>query len=204
MLVRQEFCRLIHKAMILIVNSGCTVAARPDLCRVQVKFSDSAPGRARASLTTKPNTWFPGLRERSGKLSFSRRVTPAIASNLKLSMRAFGLGNNGEYQCSGRNRSSCTHRRSALSASLCLCSATPGFARQAKNTIQNNSYQLQSASSSYAYEPQTVAMIARRGHGQCWIATDASRPYGYTGSCANPLAYDPSLSPTYNGELHGE
>jgi hypothetical protein len=81
-------------------------------------------------------------------------------------------------------------------------SATPGFARQAKSATQNSSYQLQSASSSYAYEPQTVAMANRRG--QCWIATDASRPYGYTGSCANPLAYDPSLSPTYNGELHGE
>ena len=83
-------------------------------------------------------------------------------------------------------------------------SATPGFARQAKNATQNSGYQLQSAASSYAYEPQTVAMIARRGHDQCWIATDASRPYGYMGSCANPLAYDPSLSPTYNGELHGE
>jgi len=81
-------------------------------------------------------------------------------------------------------------------------SATPGFARQAKNATQNSSYQLQSASSSYAYEPQTVAMTARRG--QCWIATDASRPFGYTGSCANPLAYDPALSPTYNGELHGD
>ena len=81
-------------------------------------------------------------------------------------------------------------------------SATPGFARQAKNTVQDNGYQLQSASSSYAYEPQTVAMTARRG--QCWIATDASRPYGYMDTCANPLAYDPALSPTYNGELHGE
>jgi hypothetical protein len=81
-------------------------------------------------------------------------------------------------------------------------SATPGFAREAKNAAQNSSYQLQSASSSYAYEPQTAAMTARRG--QCWIATDASRPFGYTGSCANPLAYDPALSPTYNGELHGD
>jgi hypothetical protein len=80
-------------------------------------------------------------------------------------------------------------------------SATPGFARQAKNAAQNG-YQLQSAGSSYAYEPQAVAMSAR--HGQCWIATDASRPYGYMDSCANPLAYDPALSPTYNGELHGE
>jgi hypothetical protein len=81
-------------------------------------------------------------------------------------------------------------------------SATPGFARQAKNATQISSYQLQSASSSYAYEPQTVAMTARRG--QCWIATDAVRPFGYTDTCANPLAHDPSLSPIYNGELHGE
>lgn len=82
-------------------------------------------------------------------------------------------------------------------------SATPGFARQVRNTVQDNGYQLQSAASTYAYEPQTVAMSARRG-GQCWIATDASRPYGYMDSCANPLAFDPSLSPTYNGEQHGE
>jgi hypothetical protein len=81
-------------------------------------------------------------------------------------------------------------------------SATPGFARQARNTVQDNGYQLHSASSSYAYEPQTVAMTGRRG--QCWIATDASRPYGYMDTCANPLAFDPALSPTYNGELHGE
>ena len=79
---------------------------------------------------------------------------------------------------------------------------TPGFARQAKNTVQNSGYQLQSATSSYAYEPQTFAMSARRG--QCWISTDANRPFGYMGSCANPLAYDPALSPIYNGELHGD
>jgi hypothetical protein len=80
-------------------------------------------------------------------------------------------------------------------------SVTPGFARQAKNTSQNSGYQLQGAASSYAYEPQTFAMTKR---GQCWIATDASRPYGYMDSCSNPLAFDPALSPTYNGELHGE
>jgi hypothetical protein len=79
---------------------------------------------------------------------------------------------------------------------------TPGFARQARNAVQDSGYQLQSATSSYAYEPRTVAMTSRRG--QCWIAADASRPYGYMGSCANPLAADPALSPTYNGELHGE
>jgi hypothetical protein len=81
-------------------------------------------------------------------------------------------------------------------------SATPGLAREAKNTIQNSSYQLQSASSSYAYEPRTVVMSGRRG--QCWIATDAARPYGFIGACANPLARDPSLNPVYDGELHGE
>ena len=81
-------------------------------------------------------------------------------------------------------------------------SVTPGFARQVKNTTQNSNYQMQVASSSYAYEPQTVTMATRRG--QCWISTDASRPFGYTDSCANPLAHDPALSPTYNGELHGD
>ena len=80
-------------------------------------------------------------------------------------------------------------------------SVTPGFAREGKNTPQSG-YQLQSATSSYAYEPQTAAMISRRG--QCWIATDPNRPYGYMDSCANPLAFDPALSPTYSGELHGE
>ena len=81
-------------------------------------------------------------------------------------------------------------------------SSTPGVARQVKNATQNNGYQLQSAAATYAYEPQTVATTARRG--QCWISTDANRPYGYMGSCADPLAFDPALSPTYNGELHGE
>jgi len=81
-------------------------------------------------------------------------------------------------------------------------SSTPGIARQAKNATQNSGYQLQSAASTYAYEPQTVTMNTRRG--QCWISTDANRPYGYMDNCANPLAYDPALSPTYNGELHGE
>jgi hypothetical protein len=84
---------------------------------------------------------------------------------------------------------------------LVTLSATPGIARQVKTTAQDG-YQQQMAASSYAYEPQAVAMISRRG--QCWIATDASRPFGYAGSCANPLAYDPALSPTYNGELHGD
>ena len=81
-------------------------------------------------------------------------------------------------------------------------SATPGVARQVKSAPQNSGYQLQSAASSYAYEPQAIAMISRRG--QCWIATDPNRPYGYMDSCANPLAFDPALSPTYSGELHGE
>ena len=81
-------------------------------------------------------------------------------------------------------------------------SATPGFAREARNAMQTSSYQLQSASSSYAYEPRTVTITGRRG--QCWIATDAARPYGFVGACANPLARDPSLNPVYDGELHGE
>jgi hypothetical protein len=81
-------------------------------------------------------------------------------------------------------------------------STTPGFARQARSATQSNGYQLQSAANSYAYEPRAVAMLARRG--QCWIATDASRPYGYMDTCANPLAYDPALSPTYDSGLHGE
>ena len=80
-------------------------------------------------------------------------------------------------------------------------SATPGIARQARNATQNSGYQL-AAASSYAYEPQTAAMTS--GRGRCWISTDASRPYGYMDTCANPLAFDPALSPTYNGVLHGE
>ncbi len=85
---------------------------------------------------------------------------------------------------------------------LVSLSATPGFARQARNATQSNGYQLQSAANSYAYEPQAVAMAARGG--QCWIATDASRPYGYMDTCANPSAYDPALNPTYDSALHGE
>jgi hypothetical protein len=37
-------------------------------------------------------------------------------------------------------------------------------------------------------------------NGQCWVATDLTRPYGYRSSCANPLTQDPSLDPTYNPE----
>jgi hypothetical protein len=81
-------------------------------------------------------------------------------------------------------------------------SATPGLARDSQKTTAMTANQMQSASSSYAFAPQTVAHAAQNG--QCWIATDANRPYGYSGTCANPLAHDPSLDPTYNGELHGE
>ncbi len=69
---------------------------------------------------------------------------------------------------------------------------------------RHDRYQMQSAGSSYAYEPQTV------GHESPAMPVldrdDASRPYGYMGKKVrrNPLAYDPSLSPTYNGLLHGE
>ena len=81
-------------------------------------------------------------------------------------------------------------------------SVTPGLARQAQKSTNMTSYQLQSASSSYAFAPQTVATTSRSR--QCWIATDASRPYGYMDTCANPLTYDPALNPVYYGELHGE
>ena len=75
---------------------------------------------------------------------------------------------------------------------------TPGLARQVQKATNMDSYQLQSASSSYAFEPQTRGTTIRSG--RCWIATDASRSYGYMDSCANPLARDPSLDPTYNPE----
>lgn len=83
-------------------------------------------------------------------------------------------------------------------ALVAVTSAAPGLARQAQKTTDTTGYQLQSASSSYASAPQGVAATSRSG--QCWIAADASRPYGYMGSCANPLAQDPSLDPTYNPE----
>src|SRR5215471_18361250 len=96
----------------------------------------------------------------------------------------------------------------SIVGALVPLSATPGFARQVKAVDPDNMYQVQSAASSYAYEPRGayesrgVPIIARRG--QCWIATDAARPYGFIGACANPLARDPSLNPVYDGELHGE
>jgi hypothetical protein len=72
---------------------------------------------------------------------------------------------------------------------------------EAQRTMYNN-YQLQSGSSSYAFAPQSVGANSR--YGQCWIATDANRPYGYMDSCANPLAYDPALNPAYDATLHGD
>lgn len=83
-----------------------------------------------------------------------------------------------------------------------VASVSPGLARQVHKTSNMTNYQLQSASSSYALAPQTVFMGSCSG--QCWIATDASRGFGYTDFCANPLARDPSLDPTYNGSLHGD
>jgi len=68
--------------------------------------------------------------------------------------------------------------------------------------MHNNNYQLQSGSSSYAFAPQSVGANSR--YGQCWIATDANRPFGYMDSCANPLAYDPALNPAYDATLHGD
>jgi hypothetical protein len=138
MIVRQEFCRLIHKAMILIVNSRCT-EQRPDLYRVQVKFSDSAPGRGRPSLTTKPQSWFPGLRGSCGKLSYwPTRCARHRVKTIKLMDASIRAGQYyGEYQCSGRNRSSwCTHRRSALSASLCLCQLRPASHAKPKTRLK--------------------------------------------------------------------
>jgi len=74
----------------------------------------------------------------------------------------------------------------------------PAVSRDAKKAMNATAYQLQSADSSYASVPQQ--MYAGPRYGQCWIATDSSRPYGYRGSCANPLVSDPSLDPTYNPE----
>jgi hypothetical protein len=73
--------------------------------------------------------------------------------------------------------------------------ATPAFARQAQKSNNMNGNQLQAASTSYALAPQ-IGTVNRSG--QCWIATDSSRGFGYAASCANPLAQDPSLNPTYN------
>jgi hypothetical protein len=83
-------------------------------------------------------------------------------------------------------------------AVLVTSPVTPGLARQAQKATNMDSYQLQSASSSYASAPQTTGTTIRSG--RCWIATDASRGFGYMGSCANPLARDPSLDPSYNPE----
>jgi hypothetical protein len=74
---------------------------------------------------------------------------------------------------------------------------TPALSREAQKAINATTYQLQSANSSYAFAPRENTGPR---YGQCWIATDASRPYGYSGSCASPLVRDPSLDPTYNPE----
>jgi hypothetical protein len=78
---------------------------------------------------------------------------------------------------------------------LTAAAATPALSREAQKAAN---YQLQSATSSFAYAPQQVITSTRNG--QCWIATDSSRGYGYRDSCANPLSRDPSLDPTYNPE----
>jgi len=89
-----------------------------------------------------------------------------------------------------------------LSGILVVAATAPVTARQVQKTMTSANYQVQSAASSYAFAPQIVS--ARTRYGQCWIATDASRPYGYVDTCANPLAHDPSLDPTYNGTLQGD
>ena len=85
---------------------------------------------------------------------------------------------------------------------LTAAAATTALSREAQKAANTSSYQPQSATSSYAYAPQQVPTNTRSG--QCWIATDANRPFGYMGACANPLAYDPALNPVYDGTLHGE
>jgi hypothetical protein len=72
-------------------------------------------------------------------------------------------------------------------------------AQGSKGDVQQ---QLPISVSSYAFAPQSVSANSR--YGQCWIATDANRPYGYMDSCANPLAYDPALNPVYDATLHGD
>jgi len=85
---------------------------------------------------------------------------------------------------------------------LVVAATAPVTARQVQKTMTSASYQVQSAASSYAFAPQIVS--ARSRYGQCWIATDASRPYGYVDTCANPLAHDPALDPSYNSTLQGD
>jgi hypothetical protein len=74
---------------------------------------------------------------------------------------------------------------------------TPAVSREVQKAMNATTSQLQSANSSYAFAPRENAGTR---YGQCWIATDASRPFGYAGSCANPRVRDPSLDPTYNPE----
>ena len=85
---------------------------------------------------------------------------------------------------------------------LTAISSAPVLAGEAHKTKTMAGNQSLSASSSYAYAPQTAVSTSR--HGRCWIQTDANRPYGYVDSCANPLAYDPTLDPTYNASLEGD
>lgn len=75
---------------------------------------------------------------------------------------------------------------------------TPALSRDAKKAMNATTNEIQSANSSYAFAPQPVYTGPRNG--QCWVATDLTRPYGYRSSCANPLTQDPSLDPTYNPE----
>jgi hypothetical protein len=75
---------------------------------------------------------------------------------------------------------------------------TPALSQEAQKAMNTTTKQLQSGNLSYAYVPQQVNAGPR--YGQCWVATDSSRPFGYQGSCANPLTSDPALDPTYNPE----
>jgi len=106
-------------------------------------------------------------------------------------MQAIGLG---KMESTMQKKSSLAYAIAAGVAVVLI--ATPAFARHAQKTNNTDGYQLQSASSSYAFAPQQIGMVNRSG--QCWVATDSSRGFGYVSSCSNPLAWDPALDPTYN------
>jgi hypothetical protein len=75
---------------------------------------------------------------------------------------------------------------------------TPALSQAAQKAMNTTANQLHPGTSSFAYAPQQVNAGPR--YGQCWIATDSTRPYGYQGSCASPRTSDPALDPTYNPE----
>jgi hypothetical protein len=82
-----------------------------------------------------------------------------------------------------------------LAGALVIVAASPSFARHPRNP---NAMNRNTAAEAYAYEPRQDHTGAVTHQGQCWIATDYIRGFGYSGACANPLAQNPSLDPTYN------